>query len=349
MEFLDLPIYDNILDEFLDRKSFLESCYELRALEELCNPVDELQRYFDETYMSEALNDINQSAAKTVGNALKATRDTTTGMVKAHSALTTSLGNAMGTTYNLLYNLAMGIIKIITFIFNSFTILPRMLLKVTNAVGNIPGDVRSKVNGDIQLFITAEDISVMYEHSIIKKLKLFIANAAAMSKGDMWGSKHHMTSKDNDGEKIKATNNDIGLAKQLHKSYLDLSQISFSKTLIKINDDSVRKLYFSKDDSGSGSYFKRMDQLLKDVRGMESDLRDIKKSLEEKYNKTVDNGTFIKMGNSIEGSMNQSWITNSISDVSKTMTIIGNLLKNIHEDINTINSAVNKILKADKK
>lgn len=349
---LDLPIYDSILEEFMDLTKFKQGCYELRELTEMCCYTDEVQQYFDEHYLMEALNDINQDVKTNIGNALKATKNTTTGMVKAHSALTTSLGNAMSSSYNLLYKLVMAIIKVISFLFNSFAILPKMLLKLVTKVGEIPADISTKINGDIQLYVTAEDLYTIYNHSIMKKLDEFLSTAQAMTKGELWGSKLHMKDKDVDGKKIEASENDRKLAASLNRQANALEIISFNKSIIKLKDDTTRKTYFSKsmvftDAKGQkheGGYYKLLSQLVEDMVNQKSKLEAVHSALGEKYQKTLNNQTWAKLS-----PITQDTISRSIQAVSKVVNLVGALTRDIQADVNTMNTAIDKALEASKK
>ena len=103
MDFLNIPIYEHPMDEFMKHNRFVESCKDILTLDVLLEEVDEIQKYYEITYLSEALEDTKTGLKNLISRTIRNTRKTTKGVIGTHSMLTNSLANVYGHTYNLVY------------------------------------------------------------------------------------------------------------------------------------------------------------------------------------------------------------------------------------------------------
>ena len=341
MEFsLDLPIYESILDEFMDRAKFKQSCYELRQLEEICMESDELQQYYEETYLTEALQDNSVSFRKQMSSALSRSKKTTSGILRAYDTLTTAKGNSMYSSLQLLNKLIHGIIRVISFIWNCMAKIPTAITKVLDLVVKIPSDILIKLRGDIQLYITSSDIETLYKVSFIDKAKDFLSDAKTFAKGEFW--------------KKGFLKGDEAKARKLIGGYLELKNITFTKSTIRMNDKNAVDTYFTngkmisysnlKGKSFKGSYLNALTQLTTDLTSLKQSLQEIEKSLNEKDWRSLNDSSYSNI--SIEA---RATINDGMNSVAKVISLIGKLMSYIMTDINTINGASKKILASSQK
>ena len=230
-------------------------------------------------------------------------------------------------------------------------------------IGNIPQTIMAKIKGDIQLYVTAEDLTSIYNNSIIAKIDNFLVVAEKMTHGDIWGDKSHSkfnpvlwgkrqtyTVKDpNSGKKLNASQDDVSLAKKLIRAYWGLNNISFSPTRINMSDQNNIKRYLTNDPgysitvrtlkgSKSGTYFQILQSLSEDLNNQKSKIEVVTKALQDKYAKILNNQSWAMIGVAT-----QELISQSIQYTGKVISIIANLTKYIYSDIATITNSVNKI------
>ena len=336
MEFtLDLPIYESILDEFMDRTKFKQSCYELRQLEEMCTEVDELQNYYEETYLTEALKDPKENAKAGVKEIIKRTANTTKGLVGAYDKITTAKGNLYHSSFQLLNKLLGAIVKTIGFIMNTASILPKTIVKVLDLVGKIPGELRTKIRGDIKLYIAAKDIETLYKTSFMAELKSFIKDAKKLSSGHKY-------------QIGVFSGDDNHVAYRMMKSYALLKTVSFEHSVINMKDPENIDTYFNKDTENITikgadkklNYFDALQYMINDLNTEKSDLEAIKNNLEKKDDIAHDK---LKANSAPEAT-----ISAAVKATADVVTLVGNLMRCVTTDINTISNATNKILQSVK-
>lgn len=336
---LDLPIYESVLDEFMDRAKFKQDCYELRQLEEMCTVSDELQEYFDEYYLSEALQDNSHNFKKTMSSSLSRTKKTTSGLFRAYDKYTTAKGDSMYNSFQLFNKLLNLIIRVLSFIWKCLAVIPSAINKLLDMISRIPGDILTKIRGDIQLYITVDDINLLYKVSFIRKLKSFLGDAKNFTRGEYW--------------KKGFFKGDEALARKLLAQYAELREIKFTKSTILMKDENSVKTYVSgakvvqysdiKGKTYTGSYLEALGQLTTDLSTERADLQEIEKNLKDKDWKSINSSSYSEL--SIEA---RSMINDGMNSVSGVISLIGNLLKYVTADIDTINKTATKILNATK-
>ena len=334
---LDLPIYDSILEEFMDLTKFKQGCYELRELAEMCCYTDEVQQYFDEHYLMEALNDPKEKAKLSAKEILGRTKGTTGGLLRAYDNITTAKGNLYHSVFSLGNKLLAGIVKVISFIMNTVALVPKTLLKLANLIGSIPEEVRIKIRGDIKLYITADDIQTLYAASFMKKLKVFINDAEKFSRGKMYTMNKLVGA-----DKVTAT--------KLIETYAFMKTVSFTPTVVNMKNPDNITTYFSNDakvsfkDSNNKnqklSYLKALEYMANDINSQKTLLESIKTNLDTKDEIAHDK---------LKAGAQNALVTAAVNAVANSFTLIGNMAQYIVADIATINKAAKKVLEASKK
>jgi hypothetical protein len=324
----------------MGKAEFKRHCYELRQLEEMCMDTDELQQYYDEHYLTEALEDNSQSFRKQMSSALSRTKKTTGGLVRAYDTITTAKGNSMYSAFQLLNKMIHGIVRVIAFVWNCMAKIPDAITKTLDIIVNIPKNILTKLRGDIQLYITSSDIETLYRVSFVDKAKDFLADAKNFTKGDYW--------------KKGFLKGDEARARKLNAEYLELKNITFNKSTIRMQDKNAIDTYFTngkvvsyrdlKGHALKGSYLEALGQLNNDLSVLKGSLQEIEHDLTEKDWRSLNDSSYTEL--SVEA---RAMINEGMNSVAKVVGLIGNIMSYVMKDIDTINNAAKKLAKAAEK
>jgi len=291
----------------------------------------------------EELNDPTVTKERNKHGAVRNTFDTTKDVFGAVGDITYVGGSAIKAFIDLGMKLLQFMIKIITWFCNNIKKLPIMIGRGLDSIANIPSAIKAKVRGDIQLNITIDSISAIYNNSFFNYIDEFITKAQTLAKGDSWGvmfGRRKMS-----GEKI----DDIKLCNQMNTIYIKLSGVSFTKTTIPMNPENFDK-YFTRNDSvkfsdyhGNShtcSYIDALKTIAEDLANYVEPLNVIRGTLGEKFDRTAANDMLSKLN-----SRDRNIITSAITQVSSVISVIGNLTKYIIEDSKIIDECGAVILK----
>lgn len=332
---------DDYIDPFYIGDEFNEFCNFLNILDEESSD-----------YVTEAVVDKNSKLYKDKNDIIKNTASTIRDTVSVYGDITDANADLIKSSWDLMMKLIRMITRVTAFITHKIASIPTALSKSIDYISNLPISIKARISGNIQLYITAEDIEIIYNQMVIYKLDTFISTGSALSKGDLWGT---MFRKEGGNKKeFASSNNDIKLCKKLEKLYADISSIQFVPNIIDLKDENNIKKYFSnekvidfKDLSGKefqGTYFEALQKLNEDLSNKKDKLNEISKSMGDKYEKTQMNETFAKLNR-----FDQKRIVRVIRMISKTITIIGFMVKYTIHDVNTVNNKLTRLQKEIKK
>jgi len=296
---------------------------------------------------SEAVNDRGARTKNTVKGTIRNTIDTTGDLAVAYDDITSANAKLIKSFWDVFASALKLITKSISFIISKLANIPAALNNLIIAAGRIPEKVMAKIRGDIQLYITINDIEAIYNQMIIYNIDTFISTTSALSEGDLWGTM--FKKKEKKGSiTLSSSNNDIKLFKKLDKIYDRLKSVQFIPTTINMKDKTNLDIYFRNKKAikfktlegklFQGSYLEALSKLVKDLNERKSDLSELATSIGEKYDQTQANQTFAKLNK-----MDQETIVKGIRMISKVVALTGSIVKHVIQDTNTIQKKMKKI------
>lgn len=340
-------IEDIIISNITESSEFREFCSDLDQLSLLVSPELYLEKVIDRN------NHIKNTAEKITKNTVNSTRQ----VASVYNDITDANANVIKSLWDLFMKSVQLTTKVLTFALNKISLVPKMILSVTNKMINLPNDIKNKIKGNIKLYVTVEDIYDLYNKNIFRMLDQFMADADIVVKGDMWGTFFNRRSNKNGGQwnlkDLTPGANDMAALKKMNKVYGKLKLVEFQQTTIDMSNPKNVDIYLGNsksinftDLSGNKhecTYYEALHQFMKDLEKEKERLENLQKSIGEKYDNTRMNQNF--------GSLSpiaQKRITDTIVMISKMVNIIGNLVRYITIDMNELSTGANKILKERK-
>lgn len=341
----NINIIDNIvLDDITNTSEFIE----------FSNVMDELTYLTDmETYI-ESVKDETPDLKKFGRETKKNTIDTTKGIVNTYGKIVNANATLIKSSWDVVMRCLNLVVNATSFIITKISDIPKLMLKLGDKISNIPSDIMNKIKGNIKLYITAGDIENIYNKLLINRLVIYISLMSQLSQGEFWSTfMNKRQSKDKEsGHKIFGVN-DMKLCKRMDEIYEHLRNTEFTATTIEMNDISVVKIYFGNEKSikftdnygrrHECSYIKALNVLLKDLEAKKDDIKNIHTDIGDKLKRTEANQAFNHLHKH-----DQYRITSTLSQISKVTTIVGNMIKYILIDIDTLNKSLDKILQKGK-
>lgn len=317
------------------------------AFKEFCSDLDELGCITDSDLYLEKVRSNEQtlrSFGKSVG---KNTYSTTLDVAKAYGTVVDSNASLIKSMWDLMMRALQLAVRAISFILRKISYIPYAIIKLGNKVADIPDDVRNKIRGNIKLYITIPDIQNLYNNQLLNKLTTFMGLATRLSQGEMWGT--FISRRDAD-HKILVGENDMKTCKEMQKIYGQIKLLEFNPSTIEMKDKTTVDAYFGTAKSvnftdlngkkHNSTYYEALTTLLKDIESQQQNMEKIQKSIGEKYKQTQINTNFSKLHYT-----QQMLIRDSISMISKLISVIGNIIRYINTDIETLNNATDALLK----
>jgi hypothetical protein len=247
--------------------------------------------------------------------------------------------------------------------------IPLLISKVIDGITDLPSNIKNKIKGNIKLYITANDLVNLYsvpyggkadsndDISLLARIDRLINELTELSKGNMWTT-HFTGNTDVKGfildfgkafiNKDSKYRTDIDIMKSITKQQKYLQKITFSQTVIDMNDPANIDIYFSKnhkmkykDFRGNhyeNTYLEAMRELLGYINDRKDLIKDINDAIGSKFVESQDNGTFAQLGSAA-----QKTITSFFQTTSKLVEIVGNLTRYILVDVKTIEKNSNQI------
>lgn len=334
-----------IVDDIL-----LESIVNNREFYEFSNVMSELSIATDNQFYLEDVKDTTPDLRKFGTTIKKNTWDTTKDVANAYGNVVDANANVIKSSWDIVARSINLISRALGYVINKISNIPKFILRVADRAADIPGELKAKIKGNITLHITAKDIEHIYNHLLINRLTEYITLASELSKGDFWSTiTNKRTSNVSDKGHILIGTNDMKTCRKMDAVYEHLSNIEFKPSIVQMNDMATVNIYFGDaksiiftDNYGKKhecNYYEALSKLIKDLESKKDDLKNVQTEVGDKLRRTEANQNYNKLDGHAKHRLG---IT--ISQITKVTSIIGNFVKYVLIDINTINSSVDKIL-----
>lgn len=340
--FLNLDIYESPIEEFIGIKEFNEFRSIMNMLDYYGTP---------HSILYEAVMDPGNAAKQGTRMAIRNTISTTSDVINAYDKTTTANANVLKATWDFIMKMVNLVVKGITKIMNTLANIPQMLSSTIDWVSGIPQKVRVKIRGDITLYITIEDINVLYNQSLLAYIVDIIGMISLVSQGDTWQKLFGKKKKVVDDKGRKSKINEHQLLRDINKLAAKIISIKFEPTVVKMNNEQVVNTYFSnsakvvkfKDLSGTqhnDTYYEALTTLVKDITSKKKELMDVQSAMGVKIQDSRENNNFAQLD-----AMTRNLITDTFQTLSKVVSVVGNILRYVVTDVNTITKAAKKVRK----
>ncbi len=338
---MDENIFDfsvDTIDTGLDGESFTELATSIRTLETYKEST---------TWFIEAVNDPVVNRKGSIRKAAENTKDIADKSGKVVGAVVDAKAGVYHAEANLILKIAGSIAKIIKFMAGKIEKLINSVSNLGTRIGKIPDNIRNQIKGSINVYITVGDIQMIYNTSIVNKIDTFISLFDVLTSGEAWSTFFSFRKTEIAG--LKFSSNDIKICKEMHKTAMELKNVTLDLTVVPMDDPKNRAAYFSTENvihftdlhgvTHDCAYHEALNILVKDLCGRKKAINDLQKAFGDKMNKTELNQSWAMLGKH-----NQETITNAMSDAAVVLGIIGNICKYAYEDIMMLNKSVDKVM-----
>lgn len=316
---------------------------------EFCENLDQIRILGDVELYVEAMNDKNNTGAhEGFKKAMRNTASTTRDLGSAYNTITTSSGDAIKSFWDLMMKALSLTTRVLAYVINKIARIPNAILNIGNRASNIPKDIRDKIRGNIKLYITVNDLSALYNNSLLQRIETFLSLGMRLSEGDMWGT---FIKRRPPSGVFKVKENDMKICREMDKVYEHLRLIEFTQTSIEMNEVN-RNIYFGTEKSitikdlhaktFTGSYYDILHKLMNDINFWKRILAKMHADIGDKYTRSQENQQFSHLD-----TFSQQRVSQTIQMISKVVGLVGNLVRYVQSDLNTIESSVDKILSAE--
>lgn len=362
----DLDIGDiEDINTGINTRSFKEFCEAIDVLRDLDTPDD----FFDEK-----VTDDSTSIRKSLGKAAQNTYTTTKAAGKIYSNITTGGGNLISATWDLFMKGLTAVSKIFVFATNKLSNIPKSISQMSSKIAAIPTDIRNKIRGNIKLYVRIEDISTIYRSNIFKTMDLFFSKANLLASGDTWTTffsrrsnkkrSYDVAVLDDNGNPVKDANgkqetvavkgkaNDIKICAELKALAGKLHTIDMTPTTIEMSDAETVAKYFGGEGAEPikfvdlhgkhrecSTYLDALQVLVIDLNALVTKTNALQDAIAAKYDRTTINASIGKLNQT-----QQTIITGSMESIQTASRILGEFVKYIVSDMNTIKSSLLAIL-----
>ena len=302
----------------------------------------------------------NAGAGTFMKDVVTNTKDTTKSTGKIINDFTSIKSGTIKGSFDLVSNCLKLIANIVGFFSKMIGKIPIGLNKIVQGVINIPDNVRVLIKGDIKLYITADDL-VTFNNVIYPEIQNFISAGISISSGSVWtsvmqGIKDRDSSNPNNRRSYKDIifgPNDMKNISFMEKSYNKLSNITFTKTIVKMNSANV-DIYFGNkkcikfiDKYGKTnvpqSYLNALQNTVASLNAYKDSIKKLQDQLNVKYESSELERTLVECN-----AKTREKILSSIKMCSKVISIVGNFTKSLIEDQQTYNKALARLRKKGK-
>lgn len=345
----EIHIFEECNTNIVNSDEFHEFCETLDQLAELAFSVDPF---------TEKVTDPQKTVGEKIGQAAANTAHGVGSAVGTYNKVT----DAGGSMIKGFLDLAMQCINMAasaaSFIMKRVGDLPRMVSGLITKSGQITSEMRNKIRGNIQVYISAEDIQMLYNQSLMRRIASFVLKANALSQGTTWGTFFHRnevklqspdgTVKSDDVTAI----NDSKLMGELRTLRNQLGGLKLEPTVIEMKSPVTVAMYFGgtddppiifKDLNGKEHkcfYVQALQQLSSDLKDQSKLLEKIYQDIQNKRDNATGKSDFVNLSGK-----RQAEIADALNSVSTVIRIIGNFVRYCMADINTVNDALEAIIK----
>lgn len=315
--------------------------------------VEMLNNELDPWYISEGVVDPSAKLKRGFRDGLKETGKTIKTATNIYNDLATAKSYQYSATWAVLTSLLSGITAMMRLIGKLVSWIPGFIVKLTTAVSNIPRTILAKINGDMSLYISAQDIETVYSNQLIK-VDAFIEDAQLLARGETWGKlklKHRSEVK-RFGEIVPP--NDRKLANDMIKIKYQLEQVKFNKTNINVKDKNNLMMYFGKSLDGEGkkisfngikirdhhkvNYHEALQIMMDKILDQKEKLDKVATLLDLKFDKNKENNVWQSLPQGYK-----NCISDAFSAFSVVTSFIASLLKYLSADLKEWKNVLEKV------
>lgn len=339
---LELP-EEIIAFESINSSEYDEFCTLLEAINYMTD-MDSIDPVYLEA--SHVQGSIARNAASTIKNTVKNTYRTTAGIADSYDKITTAGGNMITSGWNVVDAVIKMIVRLTSFIMKYLSKIPDMVAKVLRFITDLPSDIYNKIKGNIKLYITVDDISLLYRERLMTKLNGFLSTAQKLAQGNSWN--YVKGTKIVKGIKKIFTPTDDQVCKQIMAYYREIGKVTFDQTTIDMSNRGNVVTYLAAkkeitfyDDRGeefTGNYFQCINKLAKDLMNRQQEIKATYDMLTAKYNSSQASLNYAELDKK-----EQEQIVSTMNAIASMIGVVGNIVKYVMSDMNTIYKNLNGI------
>ena len=327
--------------------------FSLSSYNEMCYTMDKLEAIHESLYFNEAvIGNVNAVGPQTPTPSRRAAlinnQSLSKSSIQAYDAVTDAGGLVLKTWWNVKTTIWQFILKALTFIAKGISKIPIFINNVINKIEKLPETIRSLARGDIQLYITVSDISLLYNKLLINNILTYISNMEKLIQGATWKNIWQRANisptraVDNKSlvDLLRFAPVDTSCMKKMTECYNKINQIGFNKTTIRMDSDENKNIYFGdlkvvRIKGKELSYFEALKELYADLGKHQNELKVVQQSFSIKVDELESQNKIKNMKNE-----DQKALMNVFSQSSKVVSLIGNLTRYIYTDLTTVNKSV---------
>lgn len=339
---------------FVD-KAIAESISDTKEFKEFCSTMNQLEMILDSELYTEAVASTDKGS--NLKRSLKNTKDSINAVGTAYSNTTDAGGNILNAAWRVVMASIKMVSRILKWAAKYVSKVPLLVADAIEEAIEIPSNIKNKIKGNIKLYITIEDLANIYsghvgqgDYSIINRLNIIISTLDQLTKGELWSD--FITKRSNIEEFFKQITNDekngytklksdMKLIKQINSQFTYIKGIKFTQTTIDMNSPKIVDNYFGttpilrfKDYTGKDrneTYLGAMKALSEFLDSHKEIIIELSESLNDKLVNSLNNNSFANLSKS-----NQKLVSTLFETISKTIEVIGNIIRYIITDIKTI-------------
>jgi hypothetical protein len=260
-----------------------------------------------------------------------------------YGGLTDAEGMELKGGFNIVASLAKIFAKIVNWVMRKVGFFAEQISRFLNFISSIPKEIKLKITGDIELYITANDLQGLFNRGLVDQIDNYISAASQFVQGDYWKSVFaHGNIKEG------FNNSDGHYYNQMDNIYNYLKKLNFTKTVINMRDRTNHVIYFGDNKSITYThhgtvvkcnYYNALLNLIKAIKARDKDLEIIRDAAILKVDNAKCNGAYAKaLG------VQRKKLDKSIELVSGIINVIGKIVKYINMDIKTMNDAFKVVM-----
>lgn len=341
------------MDFMLEEFDILSETYDVfndihsKHFKEFCRVLDEMDTlYFN---YNEAVSSVtmNINNPNSFANKMDDNINTTKGAANLANAGMDAYAGYMRTEYSILGKALSLVGRVIGFLLDKIMAISTKIVAVMNGTKSIKATTLAKISGDIALYITCDDIHNLYKNGIMDKIKTMVKYGEDATVGITWGRLFHPRG----GLLNKNAKNDIKLLHEMQTIHNQISTLEFVKTIVPMTNSNTIRMYLGNvksikisDSNGINqdyTYYEALHKMMTEVSGWQEDIRVIKDNMNKKYSDSRMIGEFAKLSEK-----QRKTIIDTINMLSTTFKVLGNIVKYINVDMNTIAKEIKTIQKA---
>lgn len=336
--------YDSFFEKFEAEFDLYESIFdEINVLSD-----------FDVNIFVEDVNPSQQRIKKDMKQTIRNTGKTTVRAGQIYADTTDAVAVGYKVEWGVLSKLASLASKAFNFIMDKIWKLFEFIGKLSENILDLPQNIRDKITGSFDIYITPNDIQFLYSNNIPFAMKNFITNARNLVVGDTFTSFFRMSDKKEKKKESSVipnieiiSNNDMKLIKNMKIEYKKFSKVNVTKRRVVLNDPKLTKIYFGAEPCISinvngtqekFTYYNGLKKLIDDIKSVTKELEEINTNLNQKIFRVqnTENWSGLKRSNVND-------IQESVKMISHTLEIYSRFINYAMADMNTIYKNFNSI------